>query len=551
MGRDKLFEITFSSQKLARIPESYSRWAGDRGLPLRLRDGLTSFVAFLSGLSASPLIGSSMPHSSVKNSTRPSIFASLILAWLGIVVCILLSHEHARVRAFLCPYSASCESVLTSPYSAILGVPLPVAGGGFYASILCLLLLVYGLPSPDARLRLLHLAHWMMAAGATFSLGLMYLQFGVLHAFCPLCTASAVIQAALFATTTWAKKSTAEELGSASPGGAVTIFSFALISSAALLLSAWSTRDEVIAVVDGKRIWKSQMEEELRAATSPLDQERYALELEWIDKKAEQMLLAREAERLQTTISDLQARWLGSPAAVSEEEVEARLRETGMPRQAENVARVRAEISDERRRQSRATRMSDLGSRYRLEILLKRPPVHALRADLAKAHLAGRSDARVQLVVFSDFQCPYCQRLAPIVKRIREEFPDDVLIAFRQFPLRSHPRAIPAAVAAECAAEQGAFWEYHDRLFSDGGNLSDEKLSQLAAAIGLDQSRFRQCLKTEPPRQRVEASFQDALKVGIEGAPVLYLNGLRVEGPMSYDRLVEKINAALAKPATP
>jgi protein-disulfide isomerase len=168
-----------------------------------------------------------------------------------------------------------------------------------------------------------------------------------------------------------------------------------------------------------------------------------------------------------------------------------------------------------------------------------------LQIDLSEAHLSGPADARVKLVVFSDFQCPFCRDLAPILNQVRNQFPHEVALGFHHFPIESHRRAFPAALAAECAAEQGKFWEYHDKLFAEGGDLSDSKLLALADSLSLDQKRFAECLKSEKPKQRVEASRRDAANSGLEGVPAVFLNGLRVEGPLDYENLVRKINELL------
>ena len=155
----------------------------------------------------------------------------------------------------------------------------------------------------------------------------------------------------------------------------------------------------------------------------------------------------------------------------------------------------------------------------------------------------------MQLVVFSDFQCHFCTELSSVLNKVRAEFPNDVMLAYRYFPVESHERAIPAAVAAECAAEQGAFWKYHDELYAAGADLSDAALASLAGKLGLDQPRFLECQRSGRARAVVEASRADAIASGLEGAPALFLNGKLIGGKIDYERLSGKIRAALASPA--
>jgi predicted DsbA family dithiol-disulfide isomerase len=161
--------------------------------------------------------------------------------------------------------------------------------------------------------------------------------------------------------------------------------------------------------------------------------------------------------------------------------------------------------------------------------------------DLAAAHRVGPADAPVQVVVYSDFQCEFCRRLVPVLQQVRSDFPQEVAIYYRHYPLPLHPRAFPAAVASECAAEQGVFWEYHDKLFSEGGDLSDAKLLELAGSVGLDQPRFTACLKSDRPGQIVEGNLREAERLGLPGAPCVFINGRRVEGALTHERLAKEI----------
>jgi protein-disulfide isomerase len=165
--------------------------------------------------------------------------------------------------------------------------------------------------------------------------------------------------------------------------------------------------------------------------------------------------------------------------------------------------------------------------------------------DLSSAHRLGPANAPVQIVVYSDFQCGFCRQLAPVLQRVAGEFPQEVALVYRHFPLTGHPRAFPAAVAAECAAEQGAFWKYHDKLFAESGDLDDARLLNLAAALGLDELRFKTCLHSEKPRRMVEANLREATELGLPGAPSVFINGRRLEGPLTEETLSRRIKELL------
>ncbi len=153
----------------------------------------------------------------------------------------------------------------------------------------------------------------------------------------------------------------------------------------------------------------------------------------------------------------------------------------------------------------------------------------AVSADPAKTE--GPENAPVTIVVFSDFQCPYCSRFAPILKKVHEEFPNDVKIIFKHFPLKMHPLAIPAAEAAECAGDQGKFWAYHDMLFEKNdawGELEPKNvapaLKGFAKDLGLDTARFNACLDKGEKKQLISANKLEGKKFMVSGTPTAVLN---------------------------
>jgi protein-disulfide isomerase len=151
----------------------------------------------------------------------------------------------------------------------------------------------------------------------------------------------------------------------------------------------------------------------------------------------------------------------------------------------------------------------------------------AARAD---APSRGPADAKVTIVEFSDFQCPFCARAAPEVNAILGESARDVRVVYRHLPLSFHGRALPAALAAEAAAAQGKFWELHDRLFAAPAALEDADLTRHARALGLDLDRFEADRKAPATRERVEADAAAAAAAGLTATPSFVVNGEVVVG---------------------
>jgi protein-disulfide isomerase len=159
----------------------------------------------------------------------------------------------------------------------------------------------------------------------------------------------------------------------------------------------------------------------------------------------------------------------------------------------------------------------------------------------------GSPDAKVKIIMFSDYQCPYCGRVEPTVEQIRETYGSDVVIYFRDFPLSSlHPYAQKAAEAAECAGEQGKYWEMHDKLFENQGALDVPSLKQYAADLGLDTAAFNSCLDNGDMASEVQNDFNDGQAAGVSGTPTFFINGKMLVGAQPFDAFKAVIDAELA-----
>jgi predicted DsbA family dithiol-disulfide isomerase len=167
----------------------------------------------------------------------------------------------------------------------------------------------------------------------------------------------------------------------------------------------------------------------------------------------------------------------------------------------------------------------------------------------ARDHVRGPEDAPVTLVKYGDYECPYCGKLHPVLKELRERAGAGVRFVFRHFPLDSvHPRARRAALAAEAAASQGRFWEMHDLLYENRGELGEEDLLRYAAELGLALGRFEEDLANDDHARRTEEDRLGGERAGVEGTPALFVNGVRHSGPMDLDGLLGAAEDAAGDP---
>ena len=154
----------------------------------------------------------------------------------------------------------------------------------------------------------------------------------------------------------------------------------------------------------------------------------------------------------------------------------------------------------------------------------------------------GDSNAKIKIVEFSDFQCPACKASHPIIERIFQDYQGEVGLYYRYFPLSMHKNSFIAAEAAECANEQGKFWEYHDTLFENQDSLDKENLKKYAKEINLDVEQFNNCLDNEKYKGVVLADLSDAKKLSLKGTPTFFVNGKEVFGGKEQElrKLIEE-----------
>jgi protein-disulfide isomerase len=161
----------------------------------------------------------------------------------------------------------------------------------------------------------------------------------------------------------------------------------------------------------------------------------------------------------------------------------------------------------------------------------KRPPIDYNKVydiKVGASPVRGAKDAKVTLVEFSDFQCPYSQRAQPLIEALLEGYPDDLRHVYKNFPLRFHKEAMPAAKACVAADKQGKYWEMQALVFKNPKKLSDDDLKKYAKKVGLDVEQFQRDYKSEEVKKQVEEDMAEARKASVTGTPTLFLNGKRV-----------------------
>jgi len=183
----------------------------------------------------------------------------------------------------------------------------------------------------------------------------------------------------------------------------------------------------------------------------------------------------------------------------------------------------------------------DTAARERLD------PNRRYQVNTKGSPVRGDPDAKVAVIEFSDFQCPFCGRAVPTLDQIQKTYGDKVRIVFKHLPLQMHSKAPAAHAAAEAAHRQGKFWEMHDKIFANQAQMSPEKYREYAKELGLDLARFDRDVADAGLKQRIDGDAAEAQRLGVTGTPAFFVNGRYLAGAVPFEQIQALIDQDLGK----
>ncbi|EMF83856.1 thioredoxin-like domain protein [Leptospira weilii serovar Topaz str. LT2116] len=218
--------------------------------------------------------------------------------------------------------------------------------------------------------------------------------------------------------------------------------------------------------------------------------------------------------------------------------------------QGKSFDQVKAEIENhlisQKKEEARNSLFSELRNKYNISVKVKELP--PLRDDTIVAGnnpSIGPENAKVTVIEFSDFECPFCKRSQDVNAQLRAKYKDQIRWVFRDYPLSFHPNAMFAHIAANCSASQGKYWEFFKVLFDNSGNLARDRVLDLARGMGLDMKTFSQCVNDASVRKEVEADMAEGEKYGVSGTPAFFINGIMIEGAQPIEAFTKVIDQEL------
>jgi protein-disulfide isomerase len=309
---------------------------------------------------------------------------------------------------------------------------------------------------------------------------------------------------------------------------------------------------EPVATVGGTPITRADLDALVASQIAKLDEQAHQIRRAQLDELIAEKLLDAEARARNQSREALEKTEIHDKVApIGQADIDAfvaanRARLPGDP--AALVPQIRQYLTEQRVGARREAYLDELRAKTKVEVMLKPPAVFRATIDLTGTPVRGKADAKITVVEFSDFHCPFCKRVQPTLTQLLAKYPDDVKLVYKHMPLdQLHPQARRAAEASWCAQQQGKFWEYHDLLYSGGPDGSEPTLSALAGRAGLDPSAYQQCMGSGKAAAVVQQHVEEGAKFGVSGTPGFFVNGRFLNGAVPLEAFVQIVEEELGR----
>jgi protein-disulfide isomerase len=337
------------------------------------------------------------------------------------------------------------------------------------------------------------------------------------------------------------------EQKSAAPGGAAAPTAGAPAAAKPAAAPGAGAGSDVLATAGSRTITRAEVEDSVRSELAEVETARYKILRGGVDELVATTLFEQEATARGVTLEQLQETEVMAKVPAPTDDEVRKLYDDNQEQLGgqsfEDVKEKLVEYLQGRGAQARYNAyVAELKKKYPTRIALRPPTVEVALGDLPPL---GPADAKVTIVEFSDYECPYCKRAEASVDQVRKTYGDQVRLAYRHYPLPFHANARSAAQAAICANEQGKFWDYHAKLMA-ATDLSAANLQQLASDTGLDRKKFDDCVAAERHKDQIESDLAAGQAAGVNGTPAFFINGRLLDGAQPFEKFQEIIEEELA-----
>jgi len=307
--------------------------------------------------------------------------------------------------------------------------------------------------------------------------------------------------------------------------------------------------DSTVATIGDWSMSLAELDDAASGQLTQVRQQEYDIRQQVLDGLMEERLLDMEAkargisrdELLQTEVTSKVTEPTQADIDAYYERVKSRLR--GQTKE-QVEPQIKATIVAQESNDIKGTFVASLRKKYKAKVMIEPPRIMVSVDDDASK---GPKDAPITIVEFSDFQCPYCARGEQSITQVLEKYGDKVRVVYRDYPLSFHQNAEISAIGAECAEDQGKFWEMHGAMFANQQKLAPADLVETAGSLGMDKDEFKACLDSGKYREEVQKDFREGASYGVTGTPAFFINGVMLSGAQPPEAFYKVIDRELAR----
>jgi protein-disulfide isomerase len=310
------------------------------------------------------------------------------------------------------------------------------------------------------------------------------------------------------------------------------------------------TKAGVVAKINGEEITEDMLIGEDKLDFFELKKREYELRMDRLNKLLVDKLVGAEAKKAGMSLQDYTDKKItGGKIKISDKDYNKFVKDKRIPESQINPQikeRIMSYLEQQKKQDMVDAYVAKLTKGSPVEVYFNKPKM-SVNVDIAGAPAFGKDGAKVTIVEFSDFQCPFCSRGADVVTELKKKYGSKIKVAFKHFPLPMHREARPASEASMCVNEQSAdkFWKYHDLVFKNQDKLDDASLAKYAKDVGADAKKFEDCYKSGKYKEAVQKDLDYGEKIGVKSTPTFFVNGQLIAGAVPIESFSEIIDEEL------
>jgi protein-disulfide isomerase len=308
----------------------------------------------------------------------------------------------------------------------------------------------------------------------------------------------------------------------------------------------------VVAKINGEEITEDQLIGDAQLELMQIKKQEYDLKMNQLNKMVTERVLGAEAKKEGLANADeyINKKILKGDIKITDAEYKKFVKEKNIPESNINdqvKERIYSYMKEQKREELVQGAVAKLTKNQPVEVYFKKPKSN-IQVDIGDAPVTGGDNAKVTMIEFSDFQCPFCGRAAKTVEEVRKKYGNKIKIVFKQFPLPMHKDAMPAAEASMCVYEQGhdKFWKFHNIAFAAQDKLDADNLVKDAKASGADEKKFKECVAAHKYADYIKKDMAYGEKLGVRSTPTFFINGQLLSGALPIEQFSEVIDDELA-----